>query len=196
MLLRPWNLKGLCNIVCFGRLKGVCLFLIFILERKAKAGLVWLCFPVRVLSLSLSGKCAAVWGGGRGSAWGAPLLHHSCSFGVSAESWFGLLFFFCSWSNNTGIYPTFKSNWEQIPNGLNLGLPLFGAFDVAECVPLGTGALSTAFGCQGDVYCWRSLSAGSVMSGRCYCPVQVVSFVRGWKGIVSPCQFASRSLGD
>lgn len=105
-------------------------------------------------------------------------------------------FFFCSWSNNTDIYPTFKSNWEQIPNGLNLGLPLFGAFDVAECVSLGTGALSTAFGCQGDVYCWRSLSAGSVISGHCYCPVQVVSFVRGWKGIVSPCQFASRSLGD
>lgn len=37
MLLRPWNLKGLCSIVCFGRLKGVCLFLIFSFGKQGKS---------------------------------------------------------------------------------------------------------------------------------------------------------------
>lgn len=107
MLLRPWNLKGLCNIVCFGRLKGVCLFLIFLLESKAKAGLVWLCFPVRVLRLSLSGKCAAVWGGGRGSA---PQLLFWC---VSRKLLWGFSFFLCILGAITQIFILLSNQIES-----------------------------------------------------------------------------------
>lgn len=187
MLLRPWNSKGLCTIVCFGRLKGVCLFLIFLLE--SWAGLAVLPCPCQE-NVLLFGEGAEVLPGGLHSCPTAALL--VCQQ-KAALGWV-FSFFWYTWSNNTDIYPTFKSNWEQIPDGLDLGLPLFGAFEVAECVPLGTGVLSTLIPgwcvllqkpqcwfchfralllpCAGCFLCQR-------MEGDCF-PLPVCTGVSGW----------------
>lgn len=83
----------------------------------------------------------------------AQLPRNSCFFCVSAKSWAVFSFFFFFKQLYMDLYHfkiKLRANSLLNCNGLKFGL-LFFAFELPECVPIGTGALSTAFLLQDDV---------------------------------------------